>query len=173
VDAVAAWDDYEADAVVALNIATGFPEFYARTHDGLTRALALTLGDLDLGADAADEALARAYLRWDHVSTLDNPGGWAYRVGLNWGRSVLRKLRRPVIVTDPTTVEIPSIVEPALLDAVRRLSTRHRSVVVCRYLFGWSEDQTAQTLGLRPGTVRSCLHRALRRLATDGPDRHD
>ncbi len=68
---------------------------------------------------------------------------------------------------DPTTFELPPVMEPALLDAVRGLSTRHRSVVVCRYLFGWSEEMTARTLGLRPGTVRSCLHRALRQLATE------
>ena len=44
------------------------------------------------------------------------------------------------------------------------LDTKHRSVVVCRHLLGWSVAETATALGLREGTVKSRLHRALQTL---------
>ncbi len=182
-DAVAArdggWDDGQfarrefsdntADqSDIAYDLALGFPEFYAVHREPIGRALALTLGDTDLAAEATDEAMARAYLRWSQVSSMENPAGWTYRVGLNWGRSAIRRLRRPrVVVHDAETVEQPAVVEPSLVAALERLNVKHRSVVVCRYLLGYSDAETAQALAMRPGTVRSCLHRALRTLALE------
>ena len=52
----------------------------------------------------------------------------------------------------------------ALLEAVESLSDEHREVVACRYLLDLSEEETATTLGLRRGTVKSRLARALERL---------
>ena len=35
--------------------------------------------------------MVRAYARWDKIGAYDNPGGWVYRVGLNWARSARRR----------------------------------------------------------------------------------
>jgi RNA polymerase sigma factor (sigma-70 family) len=51
-----------------------------------------------------------------------------------------------------------------LLAAVERLADDHRDAVACRYLLGLSETETAAALGIRPGTVKSRLARALERL---------
>lgn len=73
-----------------------FTALWQREHDGLYRALALTLGDRDLASEAVDEGFARAYARWTHVQGLADPAGWIYRVAMNWATSWLRKrLRRP------------------------------------------------------------------------------
>jgi DNA-directed RNA polymerase specialized sigma24 family protein len=168
VDATAAWDDAQAESIPIDAIGLDFTEFYAATRDQVVRALSLTLGDSDLAADATDEALARAYLKWAIVSRLDNPGGWVFRVGLNWARSSLRRRHRPARrLGDADSLDLPPVVEPALMAALAGLSVRHRSVVVCRYLLGYSDEETANALALRPGTVRSCLHRALKRLRAD------
>jgi RNA polymerase sigma-70 factor (ECF subfamily) len=53
------------------------------------------------------------------------------------------------------------VVDPAIDDALAGLPTKQRAVVVCRLLLGWSEAQTSAALGIRPGTVKSRLHRAL------------
>ncbi len=53
------------------------------------------------------------------------------------------------------------------------LSGPHREVVTCRYLLDLDEAETATTLGWPRGTVKSRLHRALRRLQAslaDDPD---
>ena len=49
--------------------------------------LALT-GDRDVAADAADEAMVRAYERWDRVSRMSSPSSWATQVALNVVRAV-------------------------------------------------------------------------------------
>jgi RNA polymerase sigma factor (sigma-70 family) len=51
-----------------------------------------------------------------------------------------------------------------LLAAVERLREEERLVVSCRFLLGLSEDETAQTLGLKLGTVKSRTSRALAQL---------
>ena len=51
-----------------------------------------------------------------------------------------------------------------LLDAVGSLDERDREVIACRYLLELSEAETAAALGVRRGTVKSRLSRALDRL---------
>ena len=51
-----------------------------------------------------------------------------------------------------------------LLAAVERLSEEHRDAVACRYFLELSEDETAAALGIRKGTVKSRLSRALAQL---------
>ena len=51
-----------------------------------------------------------------------------------------------------------------LLAAVNGLREEERLVVACRYFLDLSEAETAAALGVRPGTVKSRLSRALERL---------
>jgi RNA polymerase sigma-70 factor (ECF subfamily) len=143
-----------------------FEEFYGEQRDAIARALAMTLRDSQLAAEAVDEAMARAYQRWNRVQQLDNPGGWVYRVGLNWSRSILRRALRPapVWVTNDGSVLDGTGLDPTIDRALGELSIEQRAVVVCRLLIGYSEAQTAAALGVRPGTVKSRLARATARL---------
>ncbi len=61
-----------------------FAAFYRSDYANVARALSYTLGDVDLGREATDEAMARAYARWSKIREYDSPAGWVYRVGLNW-----------------------------------------------------------------------------------------
>jgi len=154
---------YAAEPTAALP----FEDFYRGGRDRVARALALTLGDAHLAADAADEAMARAYQRWDRIGRLDNPGGWVYRVALNWSLSALQRRRRPARAfheQGPQDIDAPS--EPTVHAALAELDVRQRSVVICRFYLGLNEAETAEALGIRPGTAKSRLHRALRHLQT-------
>ena len=152
-----------------------FDGFFIAHHDSIVRALSLSLGNDDLGRDAAAEGFARSLQRWGKVSRYDNPAGWVYRVGLNWARSRRRKTRREVsplaAVDGGATLDwsAPSVGERDLriVPAVQRLSSDHRDVVVAKYYLDWSEQQIADALDIRPGTVKSRLSRALERLADD------
>ena len=143
-----------------------FDDFYRTHRTSVARALALTLRDVDLATEATDEAMARAYQRWAQVRSIDNPAGWVYRVGLNWSRSVIRRITRPAPtwVGGSASSPAPVVQDPAIDRALSELSVDHRAVVVCRVLLGFSEAHTAEVLGLRPGTVKSRLSRALTRL---------
>lgn len=147
-------------------VAPTFEQFYASDRVRIGRAVALALGDPDLAAEATDEAFTRAYERWGSIAA-GNPGGWVYRVAMNWALSVLRRHRRRgpgVLYDDPErtlpAVHDPAVAEPAVHAALAALDPKHRSVVVCRHLLGWSVAETAQALHLREGTVKSRLSRA-------------
>jgi len=150
-----------AEEAPAAATVLSFDDFYGSTREPVGRALALTLGDVELATDAVDEALARAYQRWDDVQGYANPAGWVYRVALNWARSILRRRRRSLHrLYEPDAYDGPALADPDVHRALAELDWKHRSVVVCRHLLGWSELETASALGLRPGTVKSRLHRA-------------
>lgn len=140
-----------------------FERFYADERRSIGRAVAFAVGDVDLAAEAVDEAFARAFERWRTVR-LGNPAGWVYRVAVNWSLSVLRRrklARRHLYRPDD---ELPVPVEPDVHAALAELDPKHRSVVVCRHLLGWSVAETAAALHLREGTVKSRLSRANRQL---------
>ncbi|HKX76536.1 MAG TPA: sigma-70 family RNA polymerase sigma factor [Acidimicrobiia bacterium] len=142
-----------------------FESFYRTQRASVLRALALTLGDRDLAADATDEAMARAFQHWKSVEGFDNQAGWVYRVGLNWARSRLRKRRRELLTdTFPQAPVEVQIKDPDLDRAVKALPLETRAVVVLRHYLDWSTDEVARALGIRPGTVKSRLHRALQDL---------
>jgi len=152
--------------MMVIESAPDFDAFYRLARPSVGRALALTLRDNDLATDAVDEAMVRAYQRWDHVGRLDNPAGWVYRVGLNHARSRLRRLLRRVPPPAPESSAAAefTVADPAIALALDELSVDHRAVVVCRLLLGWSEAQTADALAIRPGTVKSRLSRASKQL---------
>ena len=145
-----------------------FDTFYVAHRDRIARALSLSLRNPDLGTEAADEAFVRACQRWAEVSTFTNPQGWVYRVGMNWARSWLRRARRererrPLLAKGEFAED--EIVDVDLERALESLSPTHRTVVVARFFMEWSVDETAEALGIRPGTVKSRLSRALNQLA--------
>lgn len=140
-----------------------FEVFYQRERERLGRAIAFALGDVDLAAEATDEAFTRAYERWSTVA-VGNPPAWVYRVAMNWSLSVLRRrkvARQHLYRSVPTEI---GVVEPDVHAALAELDAKHRSVVVCRHLLGWSVAETAAALRIREGTVKSRLSRANRLL---------
>ncbi len=157
-----------------------FDDFYANHRDEIGRALAFTLGSRTLGQEAVDEAMARAYQRWDRVGSFDRPAGWVYRTGLNWGRSslrsMLRRRRREQLVAESDQQILGSLNEARteLVAALGELSIGHRAVVVLRYYCDWSVADTAAALDIAEGTVQSRSARALDQLRrvlgdADGP----
>lgn len=153
--------------------ALSFEAFYRRDRDQVAKALALTIGDGALAVEATDEAMARALARWDRIGTYDNPGGWVFRVGLNWARSWLRRRRFEHELPASHHVEVHDPDVRADLDrALASLDVKHRSVVVLRHVLGYSGLETAKTLGISEGTVKSRLSRALVRLRNELED-HD
>ncbi len=160
--------------VRAVTGTAGFDAFYRRERATLYRALALTLADRDLAAEAVDEAMVRAYQRWSRLSRYDNPAGWVYRVGLNWAISRTRRISARSRRTDnrPQTAEL-QLPDPEVAAAVAALPSRSRAVVVLRFDLDWSLEQIAVALDVPVGTVKSRLHRALATLRTSLGDDHD
>jgi RNA polymerase sigma-70 factor (ECF subfamily) len=153
-----------AEIPIVVPSAADFAAFYRQNYANVARALGVTLGDWDLGSEAADEAMARCYMHWPTIHNYDNPAGWVYRVGLNWARSVHRRLRRKYPLVERPVVELPPVADPQVHRAIERLDLHLRAVIICRFLLDLSTRDTAEALGIRPGTVKSRVNRALAKL---------
>jgi DNA-directed RNA polymerase specialized sigma24 family protein len=144
-----------------------FGEFFDAHHARLVEALAVTIGDAELAADAVAEAEVKAHLRSSAVGAYRNPAGWVYRVALNWARSRRRRFWRELMTPDPPdrpTIDAESR-DPALAAALLALPVEQRAFVVLRHLLDWSESRTAEALDIPTGTAKSRLSRAMRQLA--------
>ena len=74
--------------------AIGFDQFYRDTRQRVLRyLLGVSGGDLAEAQDAAAEAYARAWQRWDTVSACDDPEAWVRVVAWRILASGWRKLR--------------------------------------------------------------------------------
>jgi len=144
----------------------GFTAFWRAERDHLYRALCLTVGDADLAADSVDEAMARAWQRWNRIGAYERPEAWVFRVAHNasvsWRRKRARRPVRPIEELDQPVID--GVGDPDLLAAVQELPPGLRATVVLRFLLDWPADQVAEALGIAPGTVRSRTHRALEKL---------
>lgn len=138
-----------------------FEEFYRSKRDHLARALAMTLRSDELGAEAADEAMTRAYQRWRTVGEYTNPVGWTYRVGLNWAISLKRRAKREVPAQLPErAVEDPDFM-PEIEAALAEIPIEQRAVLVLRFYLDWDIERVADTLRIPTGTVKSRQKRGL------------
>lgn len=138
-----------------------FDRWYGEVHAELSISLLVAFGDADLAAEAADEAIARAFERWDRVSVMASPGGWTYRVAVN---VVRRKRRRRAIENRlirgrPTEPPVPG---PAgeLWHLVRQLPERQRLAIALRHVAGMTEVEIANAMGITRGTVSATLRQA-------------
>ena len=121
-----------------------------------------------MAADAIDEAMTRAFTRWERIESYASPEGWVYRVAMNVARSAMRKTRREDLWNQPPEAAVTDDEpDPELRAAVGRLPSKLRTVVVARYLLDWSTARTAEALGIPEGTVKTRLRRGLARLASD------
>jgi len=144
-----------------------FESWYAREHPRMVATLLLATGDLDLSTEGVDEACARALARWERVSEMEAPTGWAYSVALNHARRVARRrsLERTLL---RRSVPQPNVPAPAgeVWDLVAALPERQRQVVVLRHVADLKEAQIASVLNISRSTVSTTLRDAHQRLGS-------
>ena len=155
-------DDRRTEASVQRAREQSFEDYYRNHRIRMLRALALTIGDPDLAAEATDEAMVRTYQHWKKVRRYANPPGWTYRVGLNWARSRLRKTKREEPGDIPELAGFDTLTsDPQLRALIGQLALPARTVVVMRYYLQWTNGEIAEALDVPVGTAKSRLHRAL------------
>lgn len=142
-----------------------FARFYEATKDRVFRAVLLARGgELEGSEDAVASAYEKAFLRWDKVVIHPNPVAWVIRTAINHRISMWRR-HRPSVHGSPTSISPErSELDPHLLELIRQLPPRQREVLALRVLLDFSTEQTAATLGMKQGTVKTQLHRALKSL---------
>jgi RNA polymerase sigma-70 factor, ECF subfamily len=134
--------------------------------------------------DATQDAFVKAYYALDRFRSAEPFRPWILRIvsneARNRRRSAGRRERLALRVVErrgpgdaapsPDAAAIAQETRRTLLAALETLPERDREVIACRYLLELSEAETAQTLGIRPGTVKSRLSRGLGRLRRQLPE---
>jgi RNA polymerase sigma-70 factor (sigma-E family) len=153
-----------------------FTAFVVARSGRLVHLARMLCGDAALAEDLVQTALEKAYLRWDRIE-MGDPFGYVRQAVVNQHLSWLRRrLWRERPSGGATELELDferSVADPAheverrlvLSAALDALTARERAVVVVlRYAEDLTEAQTAATLGVAVGTIKSAHARALQKL---------
>jgi RNA polymerase sigma factor (sigma-70 family) len=126
------------------------------------------------------EAFVKAWQALDRFRPEAPFRPWLIRIVANQTRNTVRGRRRRDALAvraldlrdgpDPALDALAAERQRALLAAVRSLRAAERDVVVCRWLLGLDEAETAEALEIPRGTAKSRASRALARLRTQLAD---
>nr|MDT0658224.1 SigE family RNA polymerase sigma factor [Micromonospora sp. DSM 115978] len=147
-----------------------FREFVAARSPSLLRTAYLLVGDWATAEDLLQTALTKTYLAWKRLGRIEAVEPYTRRVLVNTATSWWRRRwhgERPTEVLPERAVpdQIDEQLErDALWKHLRALPARQRAVLVLRYYEDLSEAQTAATLNISTGTVKSQTFRALNTL---------
>ena len=143
-----------------------FEGFVAARRDALLRTAYLLTGDHHDAEDLVQSALIKVVPKWARIK--DHPEPYVRRVLARESVSRWRGRRWREVYTDavPEAMHHDSTDSDRieLLEDLRRLSPRQRAVLVLRYFDDLTEADTAATLGISVGTVKSHVRDALARL---------
>lgn len=135
----------------------------------------LILGDVDEAADVAQDCFIRAYQKLDQFDEQRPFRPWLLQICKNLARNKQRSLSRywhavqRFFQAHPeahvVALHTDQAVDAQLLwQAVQRLKPAAQEIIYLRYFLGLSEAETAVSLDIAPGTVKSRTHRALAKL---------
>jgi RNA polymerase sigma factor (sigma-70 family) len=127
-------------------------------------------GDRGDAEDLLQSALTRTLRHWGTIE--GSPIAYTFRVLVNLSHDRLRaQRRRPHTAPETSIPEVPALNQldrllerDAITQAARCLPSSQREVLVCRYLLDLTVAETAATLRVPEGTVKSYTARALARM---------
>lgn len=147
---------------------TGFTEFVLARSGELHRTAILLTHDHASAEDLVQTALVKAWRAWGNVRS--EPEAYVRRILVN---EFITNRRRRWNGERPTE-QLPAVDEAGFEDALTThdvlvtalggLPPRQRAVIVLRFFHDYTEERTAEALGIKVGTVKSRLSAALVRL---------
>ena len=142
---------------------SSFEEFFLLQHERLFQALYLLTGDRSEADDLAQEALLRAYERWDRVGAMDSPAGYVYRTALNLHRSRLRavvvRARRVFAAVPDEDLSGPVAASHDVRQALAGLPHGQQEALILVDWLGLGSEEAGRVLGIDASSVRGRLHR--------------
>lgn len=138
---------------------TGTEPVYSAAYRELLRVAYVLTGSGAAAEDVVHDVFCRVGPR---IAQLDNPVAYLRVAVVNQCRSIHRRAARAPRLAAPEPVLDGRLVE--LQDALRGLNERRRTAIVLRYLCDLPDDEIADLIGCRVGTVRTLIHRGLAEL---------
>jgi RNA polymerase sigma-70 factor (sigma-E family) len=165
------WSRPGPDSAGPDNAGSAVGALYLAYAVSLIRLAYIMLGDRPAAEDVVQDAFCGLYRHWDGLT---DPAGALYYVRssvLNGCRTVLRRraLGHRVTLYQPPArsaeaAALSNEERREVMRAVRALPGRQREALVLRFYLDLPEQEIARVMGVRPSTVRSATHRALRAL---------
>lgn len=151
----------------AVEAGSSFEVFFESSARQVAAIVALTTGDAALAEDATQEAMTRAYARWDRVSRLDRPDLWVTRVAANLAIDAWRRRRREVGLAAVTAAAPRDEIRSLWVRwAMERMTPEDRLLLILRHRDGLSVEEIGELTAKSPHTVHKYLKRARRRFRT-------
>lgn len=155
-----------------------FEEIVRSYQEIAYRVAYLVAGDAAEAEDAAQEGFVKAWRAFGRFRPDSPLRPWLLRIVANEARNRRRAAGRRARLAlraaregssgdaapSPEASVLAAEERRRLLAALDALPEPFRLALACRYLLGLSEDETAASLGVRRGTVKSRTARALARL---------
>jgi len=160
-------------------------EELVRMHQAIAFRVALVnAGDRADAEDAVQDAFLKAYRALGRFRTGAPFRPWLLKIVANEARNRRRSAGRRAGLSlrvagtaasgdaapSPEAAVLTDERREELLDAIGRLDDRDRDILVHRFLLELDEQETAEALGIRRGTVKSRTSRALERLRAEVPE---
>jgi RNA polymerase sigma-70 factor (ECF subfamily) len=173
-------ETYAGPGEVTMREIGEFGEFYSANYGRTVALVTALLGDRDEAQDIAQEAFARALLRWPRLRTYDLPEAWVRRVALRLATDARRRIGRVARLTRRAEMR-PAIgyldrdvaADAVVARAVLALPLRLREVIVLHYLADLPVAQIASDLRLPVSTVKTRLASGRRRLEQELSERSE
>jgi len=152
-----------------------FDAFYRRELPAMVALAAAITSSTIAAEDLAQEALLRAYNRWDEIGAYDKPGAWVRRVTINLALTNRKrvgaelKARLRLLGSDRTAGHTVEAHPPRFDDvwsAVAKLPGQQLAAVALHYLEDRSVADIAEILDCSESTARVHLHRGRNALAS-------
>lgn len=145
-----------------------FAQFVREQTAQLLRSAYLLTGNASAAEDLVQDTLVRLFPKWDRVMAADIPLAYVRRSLVN---GFLNERRRPA-ARELVLSELPERADSRDIGAditnrdvvwrlLATLPDRQRAALVMRYFHDLDDDEIAESLSCRPGTVRSLISRGL------------
>jgi RNA polymerase sigma-70 factor (ECF subfamily) len=149
-----------------------FDVFFEEEGERLFKALYFVTGNRQDAEELSQDAFLKLWERWGEIDRIDDPTAYLFRVALNGFRRRRRRaamaVRKLLPITEPPDAFLEADMRADVRQLLLGLTPRQREALLLVDLLGYSSEQAARILRVRPSTVRSLATQGRRALRAEG-----
>ena len=156
----------------AVEAGARFDEFFEEERERLFKALYFVTGNRHDAEELTQEAFLKLWEKWAEIGRIKDPTAYLFRVALNSFRARRRRaslaVRKMIPVAEPPDAFVEAEMRADVRQLLIGLTPRQRAALLLVDLLGYSSEQAARILRVRPSTVRSLATQGRRALKAEG-----
>jgi RNA polymerase sigma factor (sigma-70 family) len=135
-----------------------FDVFFEEEHERLFKALYFVTGNRHDAEELMQDAFVKLWERWQQIDRIEDPTAYLFRVALNGFRMRRRRASLAIRKLTPVPERRDPFLDAEMRADVRQLllevTPRQRAALLLVDLLGYSSEQAARILRVRPSTAR-------------------